>query len=146
MRAVIQRVLRARVDVDGKRISEIDKGLLVLLGIRKGDGTAQADFIAEKLANLRIFCDEDGKLNLSVLDIGAEILVVSNFTVYGNAQKGRRPDFCDAGGYKESEILYNYVIERLKVHGVGTYGGVFGGDMQVSLVNDGPVTLILDRD
>jgi D-tyrosyl-tRNA(Tyr) deacylase len=139
MRAVVQRVSRATVAVEGETVAAIGRGLVVLLGVRDGDGAAQADKLAAKLAALRVFEDDAGKMNLSVRDVGAEILVVSNFTVYGDARKGNRPSFVDAARPDEAEPL----VERVRA-ALGAEGGRFGAHMTVELVNDGPVTVILD--
>jgi D-tyrosyl-tRNA(Tyr) deacylase len=139
MRAVVQRVSEASVTVDGERISAIGRGLLVLLGVRNGDTDEHADKLARKLRALRVFEDEDGRMNLSLDDIGGEALCVSNFTVYGDARKGNRPSFVEAAPPEEAERLYEKVREAL-----GAKGGRFGAHMAVELVNDGPVTVILD--
>jgi D-tyrosyl-tRNA(Tyr) deacylase len=139
MRAVVQRVSFALVTVEGETVASIGPGLLVLLGIRAGDGEAEADRIAAKLDALRIFEDGDGKMNLSVRDAGGELLVVSNFTLYGDTGKGNRPSFVDAARQEEAEPL----VERVRA-AVGAQGGRFGARMQVELVNDGPVTVLLE--
>ena len=139
MRAVVQRVSSASVTVDGERVSDIGRGLLVLLGVRDGDTGDQADKLARKLLALRVFEDEDGRMNLAVDDVNAEILCVSNFTVYGDTRKGNRPSFVEAAAPEEAERLYERVRETL-----GAKGGRFGAHMAVELVNDGPVTVILD--
>jgi D-tyrosyl-tRNA(Tyr) deacylase len=139
VRALVQRVARASVTVDGEAVSEIGPGLLVLLGVRRGDGAAEADRIVRKLLALRIFEDGDGRMNRSVADAGGELLCVSQFTLYGDARKGNRPSFVDAAPPEEAEPLY----ERVRA-GLGAQGGRFGAHMQVELVNDGPVTLLLD--
>ena len=139
MRALVQRVSEASVTVAGEEVARIGRGLLVLLGVRRGDGEAGADRIASKLLALRVFEDADGKLNLSVLDVGGEVLVVSQFTLYGDARKGNRPSFVDAAPPEEAEPLY----ERVRA-ATGAEGGVFGARMAVALVNDGPVTLLLE--
>ena len=139
MRAVVQRVSSASVTVDGEPVASIGRGLLVLLGVRAGDGEAEADRIAAKLEALRIFEDDDGKMNLSVRDVGGELLVVSNFTLYGDARKGNRPSFVDAARPEEAEPL----VERVRT-ALGAQGGRFGARMAVELVNDGPVTLVID--
>ena len=139
MRALVQRVSEASVTVAGEEVARIGRGLLVLLGVRRGDGDAEADRIASKLLALRVFEDADGKLNLSVLDVGGEVLVVSQFTLYGDARKGNRPSFVDAAPPEEAEPLY----ERVRA-ATGAEGGVFGARMAVALVNDGPVTLLLE--
>ena len=139
MRAVVQRVSSASVTVDGEVVASIGLGLLVLLGVRAGDGEHQADKLAAKLDALRVFEDADGKLNLSVRDIGGEVLVVSNFTLYGDTRKGNRPSFVDAARSEEAEPL----VERVRAALDGE-GGRFGTRMAVELVNDGPVTLVID--
>ena len=139
MRALVQRVSQASVTVDGEQVAAIGSGLLVLLGVRRGDGEAQADRIAAKLLALRIFEDDGGKLNLSVGDVGGEVLCVSQFTLYGDSRKGNRPSFVDAAPPEEAEPLYERVREAL-----GAQGGVFGARMAVELVNDGPVTLLVE--
>jgi D-tyrosyl-tRNA(Tyr) deacylase len=144
MRAVIQRVSRASVSIDSKVIGEVGRGVLVLLGVRKDDTEANADRLAEKVANLRIFNDEDGKMNLSCLDIGGDALIVSQFTLYGNCRKGRRPSYVDAAEPEEAERLYEYFVEKLREYPLKVATGVFGAMMLVSLVNDGPVTLIVE--
>ncbi len=139
MRAVVQRVSSASVKVDGEQIASIERGLLVLLGVRAEDGEAEADRIAAKLEALRVMEDDDGKMNLSVRDVGAELLVVSNFTVYGDARKGNRPSFVDAARPEDAEPLVERVREALAAQ-----GGRFGARMAVELVNDGPVTVVID--
>jgi len=144
MRAVIQRVLQARVEVSGQTIGQIEKGLLVYLSVGKGDMLKDAQFIAEKLAGLRIFADQAGKMNRSVLDVGAAILLVSNFTVHGDCRKGRRPSFDAAAEPQLAQQLYEKVIELIAGQGVAVKKGAFGEYMQVSSINDGPVTFLLD--
>ena len=139
MRALVQRVSRAAVEVDGDEVASIGAGLLVLLGVRTGDTAEQADRLAGKLERLRVFEDADGKLNLSVRDVGGELLCVSQFTLYGDARKGNRPSFVDAAPPELAEPLYERVRSAL-----GAQGGVFGAHMRISLVNDGPVTLLLE--
>ncbi len=145
MKIVLQRVSHARVSVDGKEIAAIDRGLLILLGIGHGDRQAEADFLAEKCANLRIFEDEAGKTNVSVLDIKGEALVVSQFTLYADARKGRRPSFTDAGAPEIAEPLVLYFAERLTALGIPTRTGSFGAHMLVDLTNDGPFTIMLEH-
>jgi D-aminoacyl-tRNA deacylase len=144
MRAVLQRVSRARVVVDGEVIGDIGRGLLVLLGVATGDTPEQARWLADKALGLRIFADAEGKMNLSLLDVGGELLVVSQFTLYGDCRKGRRPSFALAAGPDLAVPLYEAFIAAARAQGVKTASGRFGAMMQVELVNDGPVTLILD--
>ena len=144
MRAVIQRVLQAEVHVKNESVGKIDKGLLIYLSVGKGDTLKDAEFMAEKLANLRIFADEAGKMNRSVLDVGGAILLVSNFTLHGDCRKGRRPGFDAAAEPELAEQLYEKVGELIAGQGVAVEKGVFGAYMQVSSVNDGPVTFLLD--
>jgi D-aminoacyl-tRNA deacylase len=139
VRALVQRVSEASVSVDGAEVARIGPGLLVLLGIRSGDGPGEADRIAGKLERLRLFEDADGRMNLSVREAGGELLVVSQFTLYGDARKGNRPSFVEAAPPEQAEPLYERVRDAL-----GASGGVFGARMQVALVNDGPVTLLLE--
>ncbi len=145
MRTVIQRVSRGSVTVDGKRVSEIGPGLVILVGIGKGDGEAQAEWMAEKIANLRIFEDEAGKMNRSVIEAGGSALVVSQFTLYANTEKGRRPSFIEAALPEEAEPLVAYFAKRLQFHGVPVQTGIFRAVMLVEIHNDGPVTIILER-
>lgn len=145
MKAVLQRVTSASVSVDGRVVSQIGEGLLILLGVAEGDTRRDAEVLADKAANLRIFCDADDKMNLSLLTTGGAAVVVSQFTLCANCSHGRRPDFFGAAKPQEAEELYQYFCERIKMAGVGTVGtGIFGADMKVSLLNDGPVTIILD--
>lgn len=147
MKAVLQRVLSASVECEGKTVSEIGKGFMVLLGVTKTDTQAEADVLASKIAGLRIFEDENGKMNLSLDEVGGEVIVVSNFTLCADCKHGRRPSFVNAQRPVQANELYEYFIKRLKFYGVPEVGtGVFGGDMQVHIQNDGPVTLILDTD
>jgi D-tyrosyl-tRNA(Tyr) deacylase len=144
MKLVLQRVSSASVDVEGKEIARVGKGLLVLFGAEKGDAFSRADFLAEKTIHLRIFPDSAGKMNLSLNDIGGEILVVSQFTLAGDCSKGRRPGFDKAALPKDAETLYLRYLEVLSLSGLRVATGKFGADMQVKLVNDGPVTFILE--
>jgi len=146
MRAVIQRVTEAQVEVDGKVIGQIGPGMLVLLGISKEDGENEVNSMAEKVVNLRFFQDAEGKLNLSIKDVGGEVLVVSQFTLYGDCRKGRRPSYTRAAPGKEARILYEKFIEKLKALGVPVAEGIFQARMLVKIFNEGPVTLILDTD
>ena len=139
MRAVVQRVASASVTVDGTRVASIGAGLLALLGVRDGDGPDEADRIARKLAALRVFDDAEGRMNLSVRDVDGELLIVSNFTVCGDARRGNRPSFVDAAPPQIAEPL----VERVR-DALGAQGGVFGAHMKVELVNDGPVTLVIE--
>jgi D-tyrosyl-tRNA(Tyr) deacylase len=145
MRALLQRVSRASVTVEDKVISQIGKGLVILLGIGHGDEEAQVTFLAEKITNLRIFEDEQGKTNLSVLDVKGEALVVSQFTLYADTRKGRRPSFIDAAFPDIAEPLVNRFVERLRGLGVPTQTGQFGAHMLVEIHNDGPVTIWLEK-
>jgi len=146
MRAVVQRVSRAGVVVDGRPVGSIGRGLLVLVGIAPDDGPEQAIWLAEKVAQLRIFEDDEGKMNRSLLDVDGEALVVSQFTLYGDARKGRRPSFIRAAGGPEAEAIYERVIEAFGRLGVPCRGGRFGATMDVDLVNAGPVTILLDSE
>jgi len=144
MRAVIQRVTEAKVEVDGKIIGQVGRGLLVYLGVGKEDTEADAQFMAEKLANLRIFSDEAGKMNRSVIDIGGGVLLVSQFTLYGDCRKGRRPGFDAAGEPSIAERLYEKVGELIAAEDIPVEKGSFGAHMHVTSINDGPVTFLLD--
>jgi D-tyrosyl-tRNA(Tyr) deacylase len=144
MRAVVQRVSWARVDVDGETAGAIERGLLVLLGVQAPDTERDADYLASKVVALRIFNDAQGKMNLDVRDVQGSALVVSQFTLYGDTRKGRRPSFIQAAAPEQAERLYEYFLEAAARHGVPVAHGVFGAHMQVHLVNDGPVTLLLD--
>ena len=139
MRALVQRVSEASVTAGGEEVARIGRGLVVLLGVRRGDTDAEADRLAAKLLALRVFEDGDGKLNLSVRDAGGELLCVSQFTLYGDTRRGNRPSFVDAAPPEEAEPLYERVRDTL-----GAQGGVFGARMAVALVNDGPVTVLLE--
>lgn len=147
MKAVIQRVSSASVTVDGKVIGSIGTGYLILLGVMDGDSKAQAELLAKKTAELRINEDENGKMNLSLTQIGGEALVVSQFTLCADVSHGRRPSFTPSAPPQEAERLYEYFCDQLRLNGVEKIEtGSFGADMQVSLVNDGPVTMLLDTD
>lgn len=145
MRAVLQRVKRGRVTVAGQPVSEIGPGLVILLGVGKGDSAEAADWLAEKVATLRIFEDGEGKTNLSVQDVGGAVLVVSQFTLYADTRKGRRPSFLDAALPEAAEPLVKRFGERLAALGVPVQTGVFGAHMLVEIDNDGPVTIWLER-
>ncbi len=144
MRAVIQRVKESSVSVDGKVIGRIGPGLLVLLGVSRGDREADADYLAEKSVNLRIFEDDKGKMNRSLLDTGGAMLVVSQFTLLGDCRKGRRPSFVDAAAPEQAQELYTHFIQKSSEAGVPVQTGRFQAMMEVSLINDGPVTLVLE--
>jgi D-tyrosyl-tRNA(Tyr) deacylase len=144
MRAVVQRVSRAQVRVEGSATGSIERGLLVLLGVARGDGPDDARAMAEKLSALRIFEDPDGKMNLSVAEAGGGLLVVSQFTLLGDARKGNRPGFSDAAPPEEANALYQSVCEQVQARGLPVARGVFRAHMEVELVNDGPVTILLD--
>jgi D-aminoacyl-tRNA deacylase len=144
MRALIQRVSRAQVSVDGETIGAIERGLLVLLGVTHTDEPEQARWLAEKVASLRIFADDDGKMNRDLAEAGGAMLIVSQFTLYGDARKGRRPSFVEAAGPDKAIPLYEAFINAVKALGIPTATGRFGAMMQVELINDGPVTLMVD--
>jgi D-aminoacyl-tRNA deacylase len=144
VKAVVQRVKEAAVRVDGKVVGEIGQGMLVLLGVEVGDTTKQADWLADKIAYLRIFEDQEGKMNLALRDVGGAVLAVSQFTLAGNCAKGRRPSFDTAAPPEEANRLYEYFMGKIWEYGVPVQSGIFQADMQVSLVNDGPVTFILE--
>jgi len=144
MRAVVQRVKEAKIEVDRQIVGSIGKGLLVYLGVGKDDSEKDVEFIADKLVNLRVFADENDKMNLSVLDVGGAILLVSQFTLYGDCRKGRRPGFDLASEPQTAERLYEKTIEAIRQKGVSVETGVFAAHMDVSSVNDGPVTFLLD--
>jgi len=144
MRAVVQRVSRAQVAVDGEIVGEIGRGLLVLLGVGHADGETDADYLADKIAGLRIFEDENGKMNLDVAAIGGGILVVSQFTLYGDVRRGKRPSFDAAAAPERARHLYEYFVARIRAAGLLCQTGRFQEMMEVELVNDGPVTILLD--
>ncbi len=146
MRVVLQRVKNASVTVSGERISEIGEGLLLLVGVAKDDGEREASWLAEKVAGLRVFADDEGKMNLDVREAGGEILAVSQFTLLADTRKGKRPSFVEAAPPEEAEMLFDYFCEKLCVAGVASVEtGSFGAMMDVALVNDGPVTIVLER-
>ena len=144
MKAVVQRVKNTRLCVDGELISEIPFGLTVFLGVKVGDTEKEAAYLAKKIAALRIFEDENGKMNLSVKDVGGEVLLVSQFTLYGDASHGNRPSFTLAERPEKAEPLYEYAVNALQAYGVTVKKGVFGADMQIEQRNDGPVTILLE--
>jgi D-tyrosyl-tRNA(Tyr) deacylase len=144
MRAVIQRVSRAQVAIDGKTVAQIGPGFLVLLGVSKPDTPADAEYLADKTVGLRVFPDADGKMNRALAEVGGAVLVVSQFTLYGDCRKGRRPSFDEAAPAEQANALYEKYVEALRARGLAVKTGVFQAMMQVELVNDGPVTLLLD--
>ena len=147
MKAIIQRVTEANVSVDGEIKGSCGKGYMILLGAAEGDTEAEAELLARKTANLRVFCDENDKMNLSILDVGGEILAISQFTLLADVKKGNRPSFINAMEPNRANELYEYFCEKLRAEGIEKVDqGVFGADMQVSLVNDGPVTIIYDTE
>ena len=145
MKLVIQRVSKAEVEVDNKLVGKIDNGFLVLFGAGKADTKEQADLLAEKLCNLRVFRDENDKMNLSIKDIDGELLIVSQFTLYADCRKGNRPSFVDAASPDIANELYEYFMDKCKKHVKNVQKGIFGAHMKVSLLNDGPVTIILEK-
>ena len=145
MRVVLQRVSRASVTVDGNTVGTIGAGLVVLVGFTPGDDQGRIDWMADKIVGLRVFRDDDGKMNRSIADIGGSVLVVSQFTLYGNVSKGRRPSFVDAAAPDEAAPLYEAFVAALRERGVAVETGEFGAVMEVDLVNDGPVTLVIER-
>ena len=146
MKLVIQRVKNAKVEVENKIVGEINKGFMVLLGVKKGDTTKEADYLARKLCNLRAFEDENEKMNLSLKDVNGELLIVSQFTLYGDAKEGNRPSFIEAELPDKANELYEYFMEKCKENGIEKVEhGVFGAHMDVSLTNDGPVTILIEK-
>lgn len=144
MRAVVQRVKKSSVTVDSQITGKIDKGLMALIGVEEGDTEKDAAYIADKITGLRIFEDEEGKMNLSVKDIGGDVLAVSQFTLLGDVRKGKRPSFTAAAAPEEANELYRKVVEEIKKNGLHVEEGVFRADMLVEIYNDGPVTILLD--
>lgn len=144
MRAVVQRVKKSKVSVDETVVGEINKGLMVLLGVGQEDTNSDVDYLVEKIINLRIFEDNAGKMNESLLDIGGEMLVVSQFTLYGDCRKGRRPSFDKAARPENAKELYDSFVDRCKEFGIDTRTGIFQAEMLVDISNDGPVTILLD--
>lgn len=145
MKLVIQRVKKAEVKVEEKIVGKIEKGFLVLIGIKKGDTKEQADYLVKKLCNLRIFSDENGKMNLSLKDINGKLLIVSQFTLYANCADGNRPSFIEAARPEEAIPLYEYFCNECKKNNIEVQNGIFGADMKVELLNDGPVTIIIEK-
>lgn len=146
MRALLQRVTSASVTVNGRITGQIERGFVILLGVTHSDTNAEADWLANKLSGLRLFEDEAGKMNLSLADVGGEFLVISQFTLYGDARKGRRPSFTNAARPEQAEPLVDYFCDKLRQNGFPVATGVFGAHMKVEIHNDGPVTLMLERD
>ncbi|OPX43496.1 D-tyrosyl-tRNA(Tyr) deacylase [Ruminiclostridium hungatei] len=144
MRAVVQRVTKSKVTVEGSVAGEINKGFMVLLGVGREDSASDVDYLAEKIVNLRIFEDSNGKMNLSLIDVGGELLVVSQFTLYGDCRKGRRPGYDKAARPEEAKALYEAFVEKCRGCGVKVETGIFQAHMLVDICNDGPVTLLLD--
>lgn len=145
MRALLQRVSQARVTVDGEVIGKIGRGFVILLGVTHDDDQSEAEWLADKVANLRLFEDDAGKMNLGLADVGGSVLVVSQFTLYGDARKGRRPSFTDAARPEKAEPLVHHFVARLRHQDVEVATGVFGAMMNVEIFNEGPVTLMLER-
>ena len=145
MRLVIQRVTRAQVDIDGKTVGKIDKGFMVLIGITHNDTEQTADYLASKLCNLRVFEDENGKMNLSLKEVGGSLLLISQFTLYADCNGGNRPAFIDAARPDVAEPLYEYFCKKCAEKDIVVQKGIFGADMKVSLLNDGPVTIIMEK-
>lgn len=144
MRSVVQRVTEASVSVSGDCVGKIELGLVVLLGVEKGDSEQDADYMAEKIAGLRIFADEQDRMNLNVIDAGGSVLLISQFTLLGDVRKGRRPSFTDAADPELADKLYEHCSQVLRQTGLTVANGIFRADMQVHLINDGPVTILLD--
>lgn len=145
MKLVIQRVKNASVEVEEKIVGKIEKGFLVLIGVKAGDTKEQADYLVKKVCNLRVFTDENDKMNLSLKDVGGQLLIVSQFTLYGNCNDGNRPSFIEAARPEEAIPLYNYFCDECVKRGFDVQKGVFGADMKVQLLNDGPVTIVIEK-
>ena len=146
MKIVVQRVKNAKVEVDGNVVGKIDNGFLVLLGVTHTDNKENADYLVKKLCKLRVFTDEDGKMNLDIKKVNGKLLIVSQFTLYANCSDGNRPSFIDAAKPKQAEELYEYFCNKCKEeYGIDVEKGIFGADMKVSLLNDGPVTIIIEK-
>lgn len=146
MKLVVQRVKKAQVEVEQKIVGKIESGFLVLLGVTHKDTTEQADYLVKKLCNLRVFSDENNKMNLSIKDVKGQLLIVSQFTLYANCQDGNRPSFTNAAKPEQANELYEYFCQKCEDNGIKVEKGIFGADMKVSLLNDGPVTIILERE
>ncbi len=146
MRFIVQRVSKSNVMIDGENVGEIDQGFLVLIGITHNDTKEIADLMVKKLLNLRVFSDENNKMNFSLVDVGGELLLVSQFTLYANCKRGNRPDFISAAKPDYAHELYDYIVAKCKQENIKVQTGNFGADMKVKLINDGPVTIILDSD
>lgn len=145
MKIVVQRVKNAQVDVEGKTVGKIEKGFLVLLGVTHNDTKEQADYLVKKLCKLRVFTDENDKMNLGLKDVNGELLIVSQFTLYANCSEGNRPSFIDAAKPEQANELYEYFCSECEKNGIHVEKGIFGADMKVSLLNDGPVTIIIEK-
>ncbi len=145
MKLVVQRVKKAEVKVDGNIVGKIDKGFLVLIGIKVGDTKEQVDYLVKKLCNLRVFSDENDKMNLSIKDIKGKLLIVSQFTLYGDCSQGNRPSFIEAARPEEANPLYEYFCNQCELNDIEVQKGIFGADMKVELINDGPVTIIIEK-
>ena len=145
MKVLIQRVIEASVNVDGKLISQIEKGFLVFVGITHNDNKEIANYLVKKVTNLRVFEDENGKMNLSLKDVNGKLLIVSQFTLYGNCENGNRPSFIEAAKSDEANKLYEYFCEKCKETGIEVQKGIFGADMKINLINDGPVTIMIEK-
>ena len=146
MKALLQRVSHASVTVDRGVVGQIDKGFVILLGVTHSDGRPQAEWLANKIGGIRLFEDDQGKMNRALADVGGSLLVISQFTLYGDASKGRRPSFIEAARPEQAEPLFDYFVSLLREQGFEVATGVFGAEMQVAIHNDGPVTLMLERD
>ena len=146
MRLLVQRVLNSNVKVDGKITGEINKGYMVLLGVTHDDDTEKADYLVKKLINLRVFEDENGKMNKSLLDVGGSILAISQFTLYADCKRGNRPGFTEAMEFNKASEYYDLFVKMLRDSGLHVETGIFGADMKIELLNDGPVTILLDTD
>ncbi len=146
MKALLQRVSQASVTVEGQVVGQIGKGFVILLGVTHSDSQAQADWLANKIGGIRLYEDDQGKMNRALADVGGSLLVISQFTLYGDARKGRRPSFIEAARPEQAQPLFDYFVSLLRGQGFEVATGVFGAEMQVAIHNDGPVTLMLERD